>query len=283
MTVVLAGIGADSTNLGALGPLYDDGRFEYVPIPEKTRKTSETATLGSWTLRYDDRAAADLTTRIEPQPIRNGVDSVSGAALAEWPLHRDPNFEALTYGEHRSNGYVSRLRSLEPGDIVGFYAGLRRPEGDRAHRYLIGYVTVDSVAVITPEMCETDREAILAANPENAHVKRARERDGELYRQDKPVVIVAGREPGGLFDRYPIRLSEYYVKPGNVQAQYYLREEIETEWNVRAGGQNMLFKPAYRCELSSEAFRNLVGPRTDRTPADAMDDSSASTQPDSGR
>ncbi|WP_049924627.1 Nmad3 family putative nucleotide modification protein [Halopiger djelfimassiliensis] len=266
MTVVLAGVGADSTNLGVLGPLYDDGRFEYVPIPEKTRETTESETLGSWELRGDDRVAADLTTRIEPQPVRDGAESVTGDALASWPLHRDPHFEALTYGEHRTSGYVTRLRALEPGDVVGFYAGLRRPGGDRAHRYLIGYFTVDDVDVVTPEMSAEEREAILAAHPENAHAKRAR--NGELYRAEKTVVIVDGRKPGGLFDRHPIRLSDYYVKPGNQRAQYYLREEIASAWNVRAGGENMMFKPAYRCELTGEVFRRRVGRPGERT-ADA--------------
>ena len=256
MTVVLAGVGADSTNLGALAPLYDDGRFEYVPIPEKTRETTESETLGSWDLRAGNGVAADLTTRITPQPVGDGTETVAGESLESWPLHRDPNFEALTYGEHRTSGYVSRLRALEPGDVVGFYAGLRRPDGDRAHRYLIGYVTVAGVDVVTPDMPRAKREAILAAHPENAHAKRAR--DGDLY-LEKPVVIVDGREPGGLFERDPIRISDYYVAEGNERPQYYLREEIETAWNVQAGGANMMFKPAYRCALSGDAFRTLVG------------------------
>jgi hypothetical protein len=267
MTVVLAGVGADSTNLGALGPLYDDGGFEYVPIPEKTRQTTETETLGSWSLRGDDGVAADLTTRIEPQPVRGGEDTVTGDDLLDWPLHRDPNFEVLTYGEHRTSGYVSRLRALDPGDVVGFYAGLRRPGGDRAHRYLIGYFTINSVDIVTPERPVDERRAILDAHPDNAHAKRAR--DGELY-LEKPVVIVCGCEPGGLFDRHPIRISDYYVKEGNVRAQYYLREDIESAWDIRAGGSNMMYKPAYRCALSGETFRDLVGVPGERDAPDGL-------------
>ncbi|MFC6717968.1 hypothetical protein ACFQGT_10050 [Natrialbaceae archaeon GCM10025810] len=256
MTVVLAGVGADSTNLGALGPLYDDGTFEYVPIPEKTRRTRETETLGSWELR-NGGAAAELTTRITPQPVHDGTRTIAGEELAAWPLHHDPNFEALTYGEHRTSGYVSRLRALEPGDVVGFYAGLHRPGRDRAHRYLIGYVTVEEVAVIDPETPTAEREAILERHADNAHAKRAR--DGELYLSEKTVVIVDGCEPGGLFERDPIRLSDYYVKPGNERAQYYLREVVAETFRVEAGGENMMYKPAYRCALSGEEFRDLVG------------------------
>ncbi|WP_207590127.1 hypothetical protein [Halomontanus rarus] len=255
MTVVLAGIGADSTNVGALAPLYDDGRFEYVPIPEKTRETREAATLGSWSLRHGDGVAADLTTRIRPRPGDGQLGAVTGSELESWPLHRDPNFEALTYGEHRP-GYVRLLRSLEPGDAVGFYAGLRRPSGDRAHRYLIGYFTVTAVDELTPDIDVEERERLLEAHSTNAHAKRARE--GELYHAEKPVVLVDGRVPGRLFDRDPIRLSDYYVKTGNQRAQYYLRESIAEAFSIVSGGTNMMYKPAYECALSGEAFRDLV-------------------------
>ncbi|MFP8958520.1 hypothetical protein ACLI4Y_17550 [Natrialbaceae archaeon A-CW3] len=259
MTVVLAGIGADTTNIGALAPLYADGRFEYVPIPEKTLETTESETLGSWNLRYSDGCAADLTNRIRPQPIHDGDAVVTGDDLVDWPLHHDPNLEALTYGEHRTSGYVSRLRNLEPGDVVGFYAGLRREDDpdERAHRYLIGYLTVDRVDVVTPDTSPTERERIFEAHHDNAHTKRAR--DGRLYLEDKSVVLIDGREPGGLFDREPIQLSEYVVQPGNVRPQYYLRESIAEEWCVDAGGSNMMYKPAYRCALSGDTFRDLVG------------------------
>ncbi len=256
MTVVLAGIGADTTNFGALAPLYDDGRFEYIPIPEKTDETTETETLGSWSLRYGEGVAADYTTRIRPQPIGESDRVVSGSDLESWPFHRDPNFETFTYGEHRTSGYVSRLRSLEPGDVVGFYAGLRRPDGERAHRYLIGYMTVDSVAVVGPETPAGERKAILDANPGNAHTKRA-SKDG-LY-LEKEVVFIDGREPGGLFERDPIKLSEYTTLEGNERAQYYLREAVASEWALTAGGRNMMYKPAYRCALDGEAFVERVG------------------------
>ncbi len=267
MAVVLAGVGADSTNVGTVAPLLPDGRFDYVPIPEKTHAATEEETFGSWPLRTDEGVAAELTTQIDPQPVQGDRESITGTAIADWPFHHDPNFEALTYGEHRSTGYLERLHSLESGDIVGFYAGLRDPETARAHRYLIGYFTVDRIDVVTPEMSAGDRREILERHPENAHTKRAQ--GSELYREEKPVVFIDGREPGGLFDRHPIRLSEYRVKDGNVRAQYYLRKSVASMLSVTEGKTNMQFKPAYRCACSAKQFRTLVGPLTGRTAEDA--------------
>ena len=157
-------------------------------------------------------------------------------------------------------------RCLENGDVVGFYAGLRRPDGDRAHRYLLGYFTVETVDLVTPETPRDERQRILERHAENAHAKRAR--DGVLYREGKSVVLVAGRQPGGLFERGPIRISDYYVKPGNERAQYYLREEIRDSWEIVEGGDNMTFKPAYRSSLSGSAFVDLVGEPGDRAAAE---------------
>ena len=66
MTVVLCGIGCDTTNAGRVAPLYPDGRFEYVPIPEKTRQTAETETYGTWDLRHQEGVAVGLLTAITP-------------------------------------------------------------------------------------------------------------------------------------------------------------------------------------------------------------------------
>ena len=257
MTVVLAGIGADTTNVGALGPLYEDGTFEYVPIPEKTRQTTESATFGTWPLG-DGRTAASLTNRIRPRPIADPDVVLRDEALSNWPVHHDPNFEALTYGEHRY-GYASALETLDTGDVVGFYAGLRRQEDGRAHRYLIGQMTVEAVEVITPEMDSDEVDAVFSRHPENAHTKRAVE--GRPYLRDKRIVIVDGRDPGGLFDRHPVRLSEYVTKPGNSRPQYYLRSEVERALDIRSGRENMQFKPAYRAAIDADRFREWIDER----------------------
>lgn len=253
MTVVLSGIGCDTTNTGRVAP-YNDGAFEYIPIPEKTRATDELHTYGSWDLRHHDGVAADLLSTITPDPAQ-GITHMDEATIRGWPLHRDPNFEALTYGEHDRGSYVDRLLSLSAGDIVGFYAGL--DDGDRVHRYLIGYFTVEEIVHLPPDAdLETVAEAF-RAHPKNAHAKRAvggyRQYDGEH------VVLVDGTTPGGLFERDPIKISEYYVADGNERPQYYLADELRDRLSIVEGRSNMQFKPAYLSTLSGEAFVEEVG------------------------
>lgn len=268
MTVVLAGVGADQSNVGRNLPLYDDGTFEYIPIPEKTPETDESETFGSWGLRKGG-VAADLLSKIRPAPGRDDTWLTDHDRIAEWPLHRDPNFEALTYGEHRGSvdrrqRYVPLLESLDPGDVVGFYAGLAPAEGGDPHRYLIGYWTVESI-VSTEGLDRDAQRRLLADHADNAHAKRAT--DGELYydrvgADGKYVVIVEGRKPGGLFERDPIQLSEKYVKPGNERAGYYLTDRIAEEWTLTdpdADPVALTRKPAMRFDLPGDAFVDRVG------------------------
>jgi len=263
MTVVFAGVGADDSNVNAHAPLYPDGRFEYVPIPEKVPGTDESETFGSWHLRYDDRTAADLTKRLDTYPEDGDARVIRGEDAATWPFHRDPNFEALTYGEHREGfgQYVSRLTSLEPADVVAFYTSLVEEGSDRKHRYLVGYFTVDAVTVIEPDDSPATKAEKLSRHPENAHAKRAT--DGVPFYDDKRLVVVDGRQPGGLFERLPIRLSEYRERPDG-RGGYYLDPAVGDRFEIVEGSEYMTRKPALVSEMDGDEFVELVGRPGDR-------------------
>ena len=129
--IALVGIGADSTNSAPTPRVYGDGRFEYIPIPEK---------------RGPEGTMADYLEAIRPRPGAEDPPEYTGDRLAEWPLHHDPNFEALTYGETTSRAaYTNLLTDLQAGDGVAFYTGLRDADASYRHRYLIGYFTVQEV------------------------------------------------------------------------------------------------------------------------------------------
>lgn len=262
MTVVLCGVGADTGNVRPVPPVDADGRVEYVPIPEKG-PTTETATYGSMDQRYGEGSLADLLDGV--RPASEGEWVTDPADVRDCPVHHDPNLEALTYGEHRP-GYVAKLRELEPGDVVAFYAGFPGPGTEYKHRYLFGSFTVDETPVVLePGMNHEKKRAILDAHPENAHARRLAGH-GDLYYHDpgftdrpRPVVVVPGREPGGHLDR-AVRLSDrrrgpnYYMSETAVAA---LAPASRTDHGVHLGG----FKPAVRCDVDAEAFAAFVDDR----------------------
>ncbi|WP_436926440.1 hypothetical protein [Halosimplex amylolyticum] len=263
MTVVLCGVGADTGNVRPVPAVDSEGRFEYVPIPEKGA-TAETATYGTLECRHRDESLADLLDGIRPGSDGDWITDPE--AIRDRRVHRDPNFDALTYGEHRP-GYVAKLRDLEPGDAVAFYGGFPGPDSAYKHRYLFGYFTVaETPAVVDPETDAGEKAAVLERHPENAHAKRFAEY-GDLYYHDpdfterpRPVVIVPGREPGGLLDR-AIRLSDLRRGPN-----YYMDESVADALRPQSGSDRGAhlggFKPAVRCDVDADAFATFVRRRS---------------------
>jgi hypothetical protein len=277
MTVALIGVGADTTNAHPTPPVYPDGRFEYVPIPEARGPdgTAETETFGTRPLRHGSGTLADVLESITPRPTDG--PALSGRDLAGWPLHHDPNFAALTYGETTSRpAYTQLLASLDPGDVVAFYTGLCSAplDGDPceregySHRYLIGSFTVNQVVdfgainhdgrTVRFTDCSAEVQArVMDEHRENAHAKRFRA-SGTINDGDG-LVIVDGREPGGLLDR-AVRISEHHGG-----AHHYLSDDWQArldpgpsgnpDRNAYLGG----IKQAHRLRVSAGDFRTALG------------------------
>jgi hypothetical protein len=219
--IVLSGVAADTTNAKPTPRLYDDGAFDYVPIPETARNaTVETKTYADVSTR--DGTAADYLKLIYPS---GGEHAVEGDELDDFPLHHDPNFEALTYGERRP-AYVKRLRKLEEGDAVAFYTGLSNASEDALHRYLIGYFVIDNV-VYFDALDDSEARERIREHPENAHTKRF-EATGEV---DDNLVIVEGKK-GGLLDE-AFRISKR-VPSGH----YYLRDDLQKAFDPEPSGRD---------------------------------------------
>ncbi|HEU5274262.1 MAG TPA: hypothetical protein VFU97_11420 [Xanthobacteraceae bacterium] len=124
---LLLRVGIDRGTGGALGPIFPDGTFEYIPIPEMvpTRCPLTYATLAG-------RHVASLAT-------------VLPARLAGRPPHIDPDFSTATYGDAAPRKR-QQLFHLTPGDLLVFYTGLSpRPPEDQPKLFAIGYITVRRV------------------------------------------------------------------------------------------------------------------------------------------
>ncbi len=148
-------VGADTTNLGIVGPLFTEAedRFEFIPASD-----AEDAGWG----RCETRTYRDL-------PVRNGK---IGETLADFlppdleglHPHVDPDFDGFTYGEpDESKLRINALRKLCLGDVLFFIAGLAPYDQDiylnnradiydyqvgKKNKYVIGFFTISGFARI---------------------------------------------------------------------------------------------------------------------------------------
>ncbi|EMA34971.1 hypothetical protein [Haloarcula japonica] len=157
MRSVAINVGANTNEPGFRGPLFSDGTFEYIPIPESKSTSEPVPTYGDLDLRTDVSAVADL------------------------PVHFDPEFpeaggERYTYGDEHGVK-AGPLSDLSAGDYLFFYATLSvagecpawaSPEWG-AH--VIGHFRLARDAVSGEEYrtLSTEEQAQFVSN---AHVKR---------------------------------------------------------------------------------------------------------------
>jgi hypothetical protein len=133
MKSVALNIGANTSHPGGRGPIYEDGTFRYVPIPEDD-ETVEEPTYGSL-----------------------GLDSIRPEIETDQVVHFDPEFPEVSHSEYYTYGdrhspKTNRIAELEEGDILFFYAtldyvGEDSPEQDWINEdwgaYIIGHFTLE--------------------------------------------------------------------------------------------------------------------------------------------
>lgn len=177
-------VAANTTLPGVRGPIFPDGSFTYLPIPEREPTAAAVPTYG------------DLAPELD-LPFDMPAD------LHDRRLHLDPTFaeyprcDAYHYGDEHGVK-AGPIAALSRGDHLLFYATLTTygdPERpwvlDDWGAYLIGVHRV--AEVLTGEgyraLAPADRERFA----DNAHVKRA-DVDAEVFVRGDP-------DGSGLFDR----------------------------------------------------------------------------------
>ncbi|PSP78102.1 hypothetical protein BRC81_08630 [Halobacteriales archaeon QS_1_68_20] len=182
---VAINVGANTSLPGLRGPIYPDGRFTYLPIPEREPTAEPVPTY------------ADLAAELDlPFPIPED--------LADRQVHLDPSFreyplcESTTYGDEHGvkAGPISELAA---GDYLLFYATLSTVEtSDREWItpdwgvYLIGAIRLADDPV-TGEQYRDLPPAERERYADNAHCKR------ETF--DARVLVRGDPADSGLFER----------------------------------------------------------------------------------
>jgi len=258
MTVVLIGVGADSEHIRPKLQFTEDGYFDYIPIPE-SYPTTETLTYGTLDLDHREGTADDYVSAISPK----GEDSDwidNPTEIESHPVHHDPNFEAMTFGDRRGGGgkgstLVDNFGSPNGTDVLGFYTGLKEGAGDsNLNRFLYGYMTVEAVHDLSTLDGDEYHEA-LREFPENAHTKRL-EAAGTPKHDD--MMIVEGRSPTKKLDQ-PVRISERID-----QAPWYrVTQEFADEYNVEGGQKGIGRKFPLVLDMGGEEFIDKAASESD--------------------
>ncbi len=185
MKVVLLRVGMDSgcRPIQANGPLLPDGSFELMPIPDQSAE-------------HEDRTYGNTVGRLG-RPL---VDYFPNrrAVVADLPMHVDPEFDTNTYGT--PTRLQRRLATLEDGDLLVFYGGLRPVTADgtpipnvRHALYLFGYFDV-ACAVRARDYT---RDELLPMFGANFHVRHP-----DLFEnQQDELVLVKGTATSRLLEK----------------------------------------------------------------------------------
>jgi hypothetical protein len=181
MQVVLLRVGTDTGRGGILGPLFRDGSFEYVPIPD--RRGIDKRTYGN-TRGRNGRRMIDYF----PEARR---ETMSGQSI-----HFDPEFRTFTYGDPTTP--KASLQRLNEGSLLVFYAGLKGWDfPSRSALYIIGHFEVRHAGLAT-----SFTRAELRPFRNNFHVMHT----GVFKQQKHSLVLVKGGTGSRLLEK-AVRIS----------------------------------------------------------------------------
>ncbi len=183
---ILIRVGADKSNLGVLGPIFDDGTFEFIPINEKKVTEPDERRYSKMKGRYGGTLADYI-----PKTFRDRIP------------HNDPEFITPSYGDPTTK--KRSLKKLEKDDYLFFNAGLRahntKKYPERAN-YIVGYFTVDRIV----DFSEIKNKEIYSKEwnllQNNFHVG---------YRKERDTFVVVGQKNKSALLSKAIRISE--LKP----------------------------------------------------------------------
>ena len=165
MAAFLANVGVNAGH-AARSPLFPDGSFELIPIPEPVR----------W--RRPMVRFADLDRRVPAPWLQRAA-------------HLDPDLDSPspTYGDNcRTAGRAYSLRRAEPGDLIAFVARLRAPDG-AAGFHIVGCLEVEEL------LADVTDDPGRGWWDDNAHVRRAR-----AYGAWNSFWVFRGGDASRLFD-----------------------------------------------------------------------------------
>lgn len=193
---VAINVAANTTLPGFRAPIYPDGTFQYVPIPEREPTDGDVPTYAE--LGVPERLPFDVSGDLHDRPVH--VDPEFAGSLGR---------DRYTYGDEHGVK-AGPLSTLEPDDRLYFYATLSTYDPDEWSTqrvdwrppawgaYLIGVFVVAAVWTPSDEQQRDSTAEPPSWAATNAHAQR------ETFDAE---VLVRGSEASRLFER-AVPLSE---------------------------------------------------------------------------
>ena len=160
------------------GPIFRDGTFDYVPIPDSRN--------------IDNRTYGNTQGR-KGRPLAEYFPPSRREKMSRCSIHFDPECSTFTYGDPTHP--KKSLRKLQKGDLLVFYAGL---EGwgfnSPPALYVIGYFEVEMAGIAS----DFESDGYVRDHfGENFHVRH----EAIYQRQKKELVLVKGSRDSRLLQR----------------------------------------------------------------------------------
>jgi hypothetical protein len=181
--VVLLRVGIDAGCGGIQGPLFRDGTFEFVCIPDNHGVSLHT---------YGNMLGKD------GKPLAGYFAEARRKVMAEQHVHVDPEWETFTYGDPTPP--KRSLRNLKPGDFLVFYCGLQEWDTEsgwngerRPALYLAGYFEV----ALAGMACDFKDRVLATEFGSNFHVRYPT----VFKRQKADLVLVKGGDGSRMLQK----------------------------------------------------------------------------------
>ena len=186
--VVLLRVGIDSGCGGIQGPLFNDGSFDFVCIPDNKGVSVHT---------YGNLVGRSGTAHVSYFP------ETRRSLMAKQTVHLDPEWETFSYGDPTPP--KKSLRTLRPGDLLVFYCGLQEWDADggwdQDHRpalYLAGYFEVALAGMAG----DFDKKVLKNEFGQNFHVRYP-----SVFKQQQDELVLVKGGPGSRLFRTAHQIS----------------------------------------------------------------------------
>jgi hypothetical protein len=192
MNVVLLRVGIDTGCGGIAGPIFDDGRFEFLPITSDHHVRGRT--YGKLSGRHKRKLIEYFPERLQ-------------AKMRDCFVHDDPEFNTYTYGDPTRP--KQSLRRLQKGDLLVFYAGLCGWEKctEPTALYIIGIFNVAIAGLYPHLVTQYSKREVQEEFAENWHIAHGDTNGRRYKRGSKSELVLVKGGPGSKLLKQAVRLS----------------------------------------------------------------------------